>query len=290
MLALIDTDILLYEIASICEYPKDDPIKSFDYAKAAFDGRVEEIVRRSGADDYLLFLTGDTNFRNEVATVKVYKGNRKSEKPFHYYNLKAYAKALGAVIWEGLEADDVMSVYQTDDMSETTRDVLEDWPEGHDFMEEEVKLATNTIICSRDKDLRQVPGYHYGWECGPQPEFKTQWVDELGSIELVQKHKEDGTVKSSKIVGTGAKFFWSQVLTGDPVDNIPGLPRCGAVKAYEVLGPAGVEFECRSWVKDLYIEKYGDDWLEALTEQAQLCWMVREVDSDGNPVMWRWDE
>jgi len=263
---LIDCDILLYEIGSVCEYPKDEPIKSFDYAKEVFDRRVEEIVRRSGADSHKLFLTGTGNFRDEIATVKPYKGNRGAEKPFHYHNLKAYAISLGAEVCDGMEADDMMAIYQTADMNGSPiHDV------DHD------NLTADTIICTRDKDLRQVSGFHYGWECGKQPEFKRQWVTALGEIHLSDKNK---------LTGTGAKFFWSQVLTGDTVDNIPGLPKCGPVKAYEVLNGCESDRECYVEVGFQYADYYEEEFEVRLAEQINLCWMIRELHPEGSPVMW----
>jgi 5'-3' exonuclease len=278
MIALIDCDILLYEIGAICEYPKDDPIKNFDYARAAFDGRVEEIIRRSGSEDGILFLSGENNFREKIATVKVYKGNRKQEKPFHYHNLKAYV--FGQDRWEvvcedGLEADDMLAVYSQLISSYG-------WASAMDSV-------SDCVICTRDKDLLQVDGYHYRWECGSQPELKTREVwEHPGSIRLVEKLDDEGNVKDRKLVGEGRKFFWSQVLTGDQVDNIPGLPRAGVVFAYNLLEDLVDEREFFLAVKKAYEDYYGEDkGMERLTEQAQLCWMVRELGPLTNePVLW----
>lgn len=120
------------------------------------------------------------NFREDVAKKKVYKGNRKPDsKPLHYLNLVEYAKSkYECVIAKGLEADDLLGVYQTKAKPETT------------------------IICSRDKDLKIIPGLHYGWESGFQREFGPVMVDEIGELNLS---------KRNKLTGTGLKFFYSQV-------------------------------------------------------------------------------
>ena len=39
-------------------------------------------------------------------------------------------------------------------------------------------LWKGTVICSRDKDLKMVPGYHYSWGSGKQPEKETWFVPE----------------------------------------------------------------------------------------------------------------
>lgn len=86
-----------------------------------------------------------------------------------------------------------------------------------------------TIIRTRDKDLRQCPGWHFGWELYNQPQFGPYLVDELGWIKLSDDRK--------KIRGVGYKFFASQMITGDHVDNISGLSKAGPVAAFELIDP-----------------------------------------------------
>lgn len=184
------------------------------------------------------------NFRIAVATSKPYKGNRKSEKPYHFDNVRAYMLgAYNVEVANGIEADDLMSIHQT------RSDV------------------GTTIICSRDKDLRITPGWHYGWECGRQPEFGPELVDELGWL----------TLNSNKLKGVGKKFFYSQMLTGDTVDNIPGLPKYGPVKAYNLLHGLETEEQCEYAVRCLYKEKIGEDYEDYYNEQHALLWMLREM-------------
>jgi len=272
MKPLIDTDILLYECSSVAEH-KDEPIKGFAFVEEVFLNKVEEICRAVGAtEEPILYLTGKGNFREEVAVTKPYKGTRTQEKPFHYKNLKAYIRGLpNCVEVEGMEADDAMAIEQT-----SCNSVGKYCP---------VDGPRNTVICTRDKDLRMVPGWHYGWECGKQPEFKLQWVDEIGEIHLIEKVNAKGKV-SSEIKGTGLKFFYSQLITGDKVDDIPGLKGCGSIAAFCALRNCKTEREMYEAVENLYREK-AEYPLTLLYEQAYLLWMVRELDEEGEPVMWR---
>lgn len=64
------------------------------------------------------------------------------------------------------------------------------------------------IIYSGDKDLRQIPGLHLDTKSG----------------DLITVTAEEGE-----------HFFLTQVLTGDPVDNYPGCPGIGPVKAARIL-------------------------------------------------------
>lgn len=196
------------------------------------------------------------NFREKVGKKKVYKGNRKkNERPLHYLSLVEYAKANYKVVMaRGLEADDLLSIYQTQAEPNTT------------------------VICSRDKDLKITPGLHYGWETGNQAEFGPELVDELGYINISKNGK--------KLSGCGLKFFYSQVLTGDVTDNYPGLPKCGPINAYKALQLCTNEEECFNAVLALYVKKYGDSAREEMLEQARLAWMIRELNEDGSPKQW----
>lgn len=197
----------------------------------------------------------DANFREAVAKKKVYKGNRKSEKPLHYLNLVEYMRGnYECVMAKGLEADDLLGVYQTK------------------------AEPLSTIICSRDKDLKIIQGMHYGWESGFQREIGPMQVDELGHVELNKRR--------NKISGTGLKFFYSQVLTGDVTDNYPGLPSCGPVKAFDLLDNTSTEGEMFEAVlgayRDTYLKSHGEehDYRAEMLEQCKLAWMVCELTDD----------
>ena len=250
MKALIDADVLIYECAAVAEMEED--IKGFDFVKGVFDTKVRDIVAAVEADSYTLYITGEGNFRFDIAVTKPYKGNRKAEKPWHYANLKAYALSLPqTVLVEGMEADDAMSIEQSED----------------------------TIICTRDKDLRMVEGWHYGWETANQAGFVKQQVDRFGKLDITEG-------KTKKIRGTGMMFFYSQLLTGDTVDNILGLKGCGPVKAYDLLHECKTEEELFKVVQGEYEERHGDKWRTHMLEMGRLLWMVRELDSEGEPVLW----
>lgn len=252
MQPLIDGDILRYEIGAIGDI--DGP-KSFEFVQEVLDGRIRDICFAVNAtEEPIIYLTGSQNFRNEIAVTKPYKGTRKEEKPYHFRNITTYLhNQYRVVLHEGLEADDLMSIEQT-------------------------RRKDQTVICSRDKDLRMVPGFHYGWECGAQREWGPRFVEPLGDLELT-----DG--KPKKISGTGLKFFYSQLLTGDTVDNIPGCPGVGAVKAYSILKDLTTEREMYQAVRNFYAEK--DLTEEYFREQVNLLWMVQDLNEDGSPVLWR---
>lgn len=136
----------------------------------------------------------------------------------------------------------------------------------------------DTIICTRDKDLRQCPGWHYGWECGLQPSFGPELVDNKGWL----KPKKDG------YSGVGLKFFFYQMLVGDSVDNIPGCPGLGPKKAYAILEQCNTKREHELAIIEAYKTKYEDNAEDMLLEQSKLLWMIRELETDGSPKHYDW--
>lgn len=255
MKPLIDADILCYEIGFAAEAGwKSAGFPSFDYVADLLDNRIKNICAVVEATEPpTLYLTGKTNFRFDIAKTKPYKA-RPSLKPFHYYNIKAYIQCdYDSIISEGMEADDLMAIEQTIRGSET-------------------------IICSRDKDLRQVPGWTYSWELGNQPQFGPLYVEQFGSLQLSSDRK--------KLSGTGLKFFYAQCLLGDPVDTVPGLNGMGPVKVFALLNETKTEQEAYERVREEYQRVYEELTDEILLEQGRLLWMTRKLHPDGKPVLW----
>jgi len=274
MKCLIDADILAYEISSSGAYKDEDTgeevIRPFQAVADLLDQRVKEIEGECWATEpSTLYLTGDKtlltsinrkrkfhgepplefkdNFRKEIAKTKEYKGGRKTEKPFHFHNLREYMLAnYDVVIAQGLEADDLISIELTKNGDELS-----------------------VICCTRDKDLRMVPGMHYGWPCGLQPQYGPKRVTELGELEYNEE--------KNKLTGNGFLFFCAQMIIGDKVDNIPGLPGAGDKKAWELLNECTKEIEALGKVSVAYEDKLGEGWLDYFNEQHKLLWMLREL-------------
>jgi len=178
MKALIDGDILRYEIGYAAEtgwkaITDRDEIPPFDYVKDLLDGRIAYILNATGATEYEMFLTEGQTFRDEIAITKPYKGNRIDKKPWHYYNLTAHINgAHPTTVVRGIEADDQIAIVH-----------ISSEPNA-------------TIICSRDKDLRQVPGLLYSWELGKQPSFGPVEITKTGMLSL-SKGQSDSKIKGT---------------------------------------------------------------------------------------------
>jgi hypothetical protein len=93
---------------------------------------VEGVFERPGR----LFLSDNVNnFRNQVATIKPYKGNRDpGDRPPYYADMREYlVNEWKAIVSENCEADDLIASLQRED----------------------------TVIVSIDKDFKQVVGYNF---------------------------------------------------------------------------------------------------------------------------------
>ena len=108
------------------------------------------------------------------------------------------------------------------------------------------KEPNQYMLVGVDKDLRQIPGWHHN-----PKKAETEYIDDF----------------------TGFKSFCTQLLTGDRVDNIPGLEGIGPVKASKALGKAKTKEELLQAVWKQYQEKEHE--IEYLTEQGQLLWLRR---------------
>ena len=118
-----------------------------------------------------------------------------------------------------------------------------------------LKGEEETIICSRDKDLLIVPALHYGWPAGKQKELKVFYQYELD----------------------GLKCFYKQILTGDAVDNIPGL--YGVGKSSDTLLPimsCDTELDMYGHVLCEYTKRFGSYAEQFLLENARLLWLLRK--------------
>lgn len=203
-------------------------VEPVENALQAAKEKVASIVKRVGATDYIGLLTGEGNFREEVAVTRPYKGNRKQVKPVHYEALREYLLThQNGVLVEGMEADDAMAVKQM-------------------AMFQDEKYNMHTVICTRDKDLDQIPGWHYNWFTD-----KKYWVDAL----------------------EGIVWFYKQMLVGDSVDNIIGVYGVGPKTADKLLAPCKSEQELFTVVWREYKNENGPRAKEVMQEMADLLYI-----------------
>ena len=252
MHALLDLDILCYEMGSA----KDDeghPL-AWPLVVSRVDSRIEQILDSVEAETWQGYITGSGNFRDGIATILPYKGNRnRGDRPFWYSDVQRYLLVTRrAELVVGCEADDRVSIAQSE-------------------------CGDSSIICSRDKDLLMVPGWHYVWNFENSKD--TEYVDVAKLVFPHLKKKDRYPFYVEEL--DGLRLFYSQLLCGDSADNILGLygvgPKSAAVK--RVL-EAEDELSMFKEVKEQYELRFGSYWSMFMCENGRLLWMKRNDNDD----------
>lgn len=102
------------------------------------------------------------------------------------------------------------------------------------------------VLVGVDKDLKQIEGHHYN-----PNKCERSYVD----------------------AKTASYNFWMQMLTGDRVDNIPGLAGIGPKKAEKILKDCLDYYQHEQAVWKAYQDKGHD--IDYFVEQGQLLWLQR---------------
>lgn len=211
--------------------------------------RVKLIERIAGAPvSVLLTMPGsEKGKRYFIATAKPYQGKRvSSRRPANWQFLRNI-----------LESDrPPFKVVRT--YSAEADDLFSQASHLHDG---------NVLIHTNDKDMRMVRGIHLTWE----------------NLELVDTR--DGLDCQVWGLQYGLRWFWLQMLQGDTVDNIPGVPKvanhkgtmvnCGDTTAEEILAATRPE-DYHAAVLQRYRDYYAAGGELALLEQAMLLWMRKD--------------
>lgn len=240
MHALIDADIFCYSFGAARK--EDGNPLQWPFVISRMDAMLQRILDEVGAESHQLYLTGKGNFRENIATIKPYKGHRTAEKPYWYQHVRDFLMYhRGAEMIEGMEADDAMGIAQCSDLNYRC-------PEYGN------KFEPETVICSLDKDLDMIPGYHYNWN------KEGVWY-------------QDET--------TALHCFYCQLLTGDSTDNIPGLYGVGKSSTLlRNIKSLDTELDMFILVREEYSKRFGSYWKSFLIENARLLWILREEGED----------
>ena len=229
MKLLIDADIILYRIAfrhqteMFGEYIPGN----LEDALADVDLLLMDIQEATGVEDYVFCFSSFHNFRKDL--IQSYKAFRKKyKKPALLAPLRAKMVAnYPTLIWENIEADDVMGILAT-------------------------REPGKYVICSTDKDLKQIPGLHFNWR------YLEQGIN-TGVFEVSEEE--------------GWRYFYRQILSGDPADGYKGVPGIGPKKAEKLIKDAPLD---ELW--DIVVETYKahDLTYEDALNTARLAFILRD--------------
>ena len=173
--------------------------------------QIQQSLRLFSEDNPAIYLTGVGNYREEIATIAPYKGNRDSgHKPKYYKEMRRYAiDSWGAEVIDGMEADDAVS--------------MEQW----------ANPDKSTIIVSIDKDLLNTPGHHYNPR---RDEYQLVTLAEADRNFWMQGGTGDTTDNIKGLKGVGPKTVWKEWEKNPDLEMFKDWLRRGYDKQYGADG------------------------------------------------------
>jgi len=224
---LIDADFIVYKACAGAEVDIDwgDDIilvtSKFSEAYKSVERELYHIATDLGCfDDSILFFSDSVNFRKSIDPT--YKGHRNRKKPCGYRRvINKLKEDYHVVVMPTLEADDAMGIYATKE-------------QGH-------------IICSPDKDMRQIPGELYDLSDG-----------------VVTVTPEEGK-----------RWHFIQTLAGDQTDGYGGVPGYGIKRSISF-------FEENGYTWDAVVEAFASKGLDEsiALQNARLAKILQHSDYD----------
>lgn len=236
MKMLVDADYVVYKSCAGAETEidwGDDVIlvtSKFSEAYANVKRDLLKIINNFLWDvpELILFFSDSVNFRKSIQPS--YKGHRNRKKPCGYKRVINRLKTeYKVVIMPTLEADDALGIYATQN--------------------------PGSVICSPDKDMRQIPGKLFD-------------MSELMNVEEAE----------------GKRWHLIQTLAGDQTDGYSGVPGIGVKRAVTLFEEKGY-----SW--KTVVQAFADKDLseDVALENARLAKILTADDYDFDkqqPILW----
>ena len=235
MKLLIDADYIVYKACAANEKDLDwgddviTVISKFSDALKSTQYELNKIVNNFfNSGDVILFFSDSVNFRKSI--FPDYKGHRNRKKPCGYRRVINELKNEYEVIrMPTLEADDAMGIYAT--------------------------LHPGNVICSPDKDMRQIPGTLYNLDT---------------TTEITPEE--------------GRRWHLIQTLAGDQTDGYSGVPGIGVKRATQL-------FESDGYTWKTVLQAFGEADLSGsiAIQNARLAKILQAEDYDlttGKYIPW----
>jgi 5'-3' exonuclease len=236
MSLLIDADYVVYKCCAATETEIDfgeDLIvvtSRFSEAYEYVERELYNIASDLGCfDDSILFFSDSVNFRKSIDPA--YKGHRNRKKPCGYKRvINKLKEDYHVVVMPTLEADDALGIYATKEP-------------GH-------------ILCSPDKDMRQIPGQLFDL---------TQEVVEI-TPEM------------------GDRWHLIQAMAGDQTDGYAGIPGIGIKRAEALLEANGATWQT---VVEAFAAKDLDESVALMNARLAKILQVNDYDfTNQEPRLW----
>jgi DNA polymerase-1 len=236
MKLLVDADYIVYKSCASAETEVDwgdDVIVVTSKFSEAYKNTIKEIERIESSffdsSDTILFFSDSINFRKSI--FDSYKGHRNRKKPCGYRRvISKLTEEYEVIRMPTLEADDAMGIYAT--------------------------LHPGNVICSPDKDMRQIPGSLY----------------DLDTVSEITPEE-------------GSNWHYIQTLAGDQTDGYSGVPGIGVKRAVSLFEKDGYTWD--TVVKAFKEKDLGED---IALQNARLAKILTIDDYDltkGEPILWQ---
>lgn len=235
-------------IDQLNDYTVEDQVIPGEISYCMFNikNRIKKLKEFTEADRTEIYISGDVNFRKDLALPTRYKAVRDDlYRPTFLDDSKEYlTKYHGAVkAWE-IEADDILSVRAY----------------------EEIDKGNRAIIASVDKDTFQAE--RVGFLDWTQENMETFWIPNNPAGDIAHNGK--------KVVGHGYKFLAYQWLVGDKVDGYKPTELSklsyGDKTAVAHLAPLKTQEEISNFI----VQKYKEFYPEPFT---YIAWNGQEIEA-----------
>ena len=237
------------------------------------DGLIGNILSTLGynefCDTYKVYVGQGKVFRNEIAKIKEYKGNREGLKPLFLTQAKQRMVDRHHGEWiEGIEADDAIAI-----------DTLEGYINWKETQDDDDKV----VAVTSDKDAKGTAG----WLFNPDKMKEPMLIEGLGELFLDAKKNVDGY---------GRIWHIFQVCSSDVIDNYAANSatnkKWGPKSAYDKLRECKTDKQAWEKAIEIYKELYpepfefigwqGDTlnltWFDVMQENVHLAFMLPSVD------------
>lgn len=250
---LIDADYLTYAIPFTCQVNGELTEPEW-VCRARLDDEINKLVNEFDCG-IKLYLTGKGNFRNEVATIQPYKGNRTDFVRPHFYGLarQHLIDKWGATVVNNWEADDEICIQM-------------------------YALDGAGIACHIDKDLNQIPGLHYN----PKKQLYYRVTeDEADLFFWMQTLMGDTSDNIPGVRGIGPKKAEKLLATLTPAER-----EAACLEAH-----GGDRDRLREIGTLLYLLRHPDDYFKLRTDELPADDYPEPDDTggDGSPVLPDWE-
>jgi len=225
---------------------KEEDRKYMERSWKNFEKDLGELMSKFYTSKMKMAVKSDTNFRDDFYAD--YKDNRKRQNAV----LASKGETRGRFI-DGVRRLAVANDYAVEAIGMEADDYVRIWAEEHRAANEPF------IVVSIDKDLKCIPGKHYN----PQK-------------------KELVTVTEDEAM----RFYYQQLIQGDPTDNIPGIPGVGPITAAKEIAALKNEAEFQECVVSHYIAAYHDEWYEMLMFNGRLIYILKTLEDQFNCDHW----